>query len=45
MINKDEKLIQLISKELKIFTFNVQRTIGYLTVINPNNMVDYIIRC
>lgn len=45
MINKDEKLIQLISKELKIFTVNVQRTIGYLTVIKPNNMVDYIIRC
>jgi len=28
MINNNEKLIQLISKELNIFTFNVQRTIG-----------------
>ncbi|WP_019834621.1 hypothetical protein [Staphylococcus sp. HMSC072H03] len=45
MINKDEKLIQLISKELKIFTFNVQRTIGYLTVIKPNNIADYNIKC
>lgn len=45
MINNNEKLIQLISKELKIFTVNVQRTIGYLTVIKPNNIVDYIIKC
>ncbi|MCC3737053.1 hypothetical protein [Staphylococcus hominis] len=45
MINNNEKLIQLISKELNIFTFNVQRTIGYLTVIKPNNMVDYNIKC
>lgn len=45
MINNNEKLIQLISKELNIFTFNVQRTIGYLTVIKPNNIVDYNIKC
>ncbi|UCI00117.1 hypothetical protein RES5_001330 [Staphylococcus haemolyticus] len=44
MINNNEKLIQLISKELNIFTFNVQRAIGYLTVIKPNNIVDYIIK-
>ena len=44
MINKDEKLIQLISK-LKIFTFNVQRTIGYSTVMKSNNIVDYNIKC
>ncbi|MGX0434152.1 hypothetical protein [Staphylococcus hominis] len=44
MINNNEKLIQLISKELKIFTVNVQRTIGYLTVIKPNNIVDYNIK-
>ena len=44
MINNNEKLIQLISKELNIFTFNVQRTIGYLTVIKPNNIVDYNIK-
>ena len=45
MINNNEKLIQLISKELNIFTFNVQRTIGYLTVIKPNNIADYNIKC
>lgn len=45
MINNNEKLIQLISKELKIFTVNVQRTIGYSTVMKSNNIVDYNIKC
>ncbi|MCI2900451.1 poly-gamma-glutamate hydrolase family protein, partial [Staphylococcus hominis] len=38
---RDEKLIQLISKELSIFKFNVQRSLGHLAGIDTNNVVNY----
>lgn len=38
---RDEKLIQLISKELSTFKFNVQRSLGHLAGIDTNNVVNY----
>ncbi|WP_186301772.1 poly-gamma-glutamate hydrolase family protein, partial [Staphylococcus hominis] len=38
---RDEKLIQLISKELSAFKFNVQRSLGHLAGIDTNNVVNY----
>ena len=38
---RDEQLIQLISKELSAFKFNVQRSLGHLAGIDTNNVVNY----
>ena len=38
---RDEQLIQLISKELSAFNFNVQRSLGHLAGIDTNNVVNY----
>ena len=38
---RDEQLIQLISKELSAFNFNVQRSLGHLAGIGTNNVVNY----
>ena len=38
---RDEQLIQLISKELSTFKFNVQRSLGHLAGIDTNNVVNY----
>lgn len=37
----DEKLIQLITRELSAFKFNVKRSIGHLAGLDPNNVVNY----
>ena len=38
---RDEKLIQIISKELSTFKFNVKRSVGYLAGIETNNIVNF----
>ncbi|MGW9856993.1 phage replication-related protein YjqB (UPF0714/DUF867 family) [Staphylococcus hominis] len=38
---RDEKLIQLITRELSAFKFNVKRGIGHLAGLDPNNVVNY----